>query len=198
MIMSILLIVGMVQSAGIVADARPPSASALALARLVSHGEPAAERLAKTAEGVTHRLLNTFTRRGAGCDPKVPSCLAAAQRIAREQAPIILAANKEARDEWRAIIMDETMTASEIAAATVFVATPAGRSFARALTLLEAPGDASPTLQRRLAIAMMKGRPSPEQGMFDRFYDLTVDLPRRSLPLVPPPPQPSPSPAAKP
>lgn len=177
----------------------PPSAAALALARAASDIPPMPAALRQAEAQLVYRLMNTLTRRGPGCDALVPACRAAAERIARDAAPATLAARRALRDGWRAIVIDETMTPDEIAAAMRFAATPAGRSFMRALTVLEKPDEASPALQQRLARAMMAGRDArDDERLFDRFFEATASLPRRKLPPVPPPPRPSPPPASKP
>lgn len=176
-----------------------PSAAALALAK-TTRDEAFDPAIVKRAEeGLAVTLFTTIPAwRGAGCDPQLPACRAAAERIAREAAPAVLAARRDLSDQVLAIVIDDAMTPEEIGAATRFAQTPAGRSFGRALLLLGNPSAVTPGLSQKLAQVMMTAPRAIEQrALIDRFYDATASLPRRTLPLAPPPPQP-PAPSRKP
>lgn len=176
-----------------------PSAAALALATATRDEPFDPAVLKRTEEGLASNLLTTIPAwRGAGCDPQLPACRAAAERIAHEAAPAALAARRDLSDRILALVIDETMTADEIGAASRFAGTPAGRSFARVLLLIGNPSAIKPGLSQKLASAVMSAPAALRQReMINRFHDDTAGLPRRSLPLAPPPPQPSP-PTSKP
>ncbi len=171
-----------------------PSAAALSLARSTGIGPLGlTSRLSpeQAAAALSNRLLHTVeASRGARCDPQVPECRAAADRIAHEAAPALIAERREAAARMVAVIFDDSMTPEEMRAAAAFAATPAGRSFARAVSLAADPGAAPPALQQRLMVAL--ARPGMGDGrLLERFYDETKQLPRARL-VAPPPPMPSP------
>lgn len=172
-----------------------PSSASLQLARNIPDNSVADAERRRAEEGIKHNLLTTTAAwRGAGCDPQSPACVAAAEKLAREEAPALLAARRDISDQVRAIVFDRTMSAADIRSATAFLGTPAGRSFSRSLLLSTDFTKMPPDLLTLLSkVILNAGAATFSKGLTDRFYDATAALPRRTLPMAPPPPQPTPT-----
>lgn len=178
------------------APAAPPSPPALELAHALGGWAQIGDNTVEQARSTLARKL-LFTHaawRGVGCDPENAGCRAAAERIAAEVAPGVLASRRAAADRMLAIMLDERMSADQIRAATAFVGTPAGKALATALQDAGQPARLSPATQQRLMAVMAEAGAVNDRALLDRFFDETKSLPRGRTPVAPPPPVPSPAP----
>jgi hypothetical protein len=168
----------------------PPSDAALALARELGSvgGMGTAPSVGEVVNSISQRLLQThLASRGPSCEPADPRCRGAAERLAREAAPGMLAAYREMRVKFLAYVIDDQLQPAEIASAAEAARSPGGSALIRLIAASSNPASFSPTLQQRLQ-ALMVNRPVPsDTELAERFYDTTRDLPRARL-VTPPAP----------
>lgn len=180
----------------VTADAGPPpSAAALALARMIGPagmlGLHAPDSVEEIAAIVANRLLSAqLAWRGTGCEPRNAECRAIAEKMARDEAPKLLAARREAAALFLAHLIDTQMTSDGIAAATTTARSPGGQSLVKLLAAVDDPRKFPPAVANLLPRLMASALPDPKLG--DRFFDATKHLPRAtSLPAPPAPPAPT-------
>lgn len=176
----------------VAADAGPPpSAAAFALARMIGpagmlglHAPDSLEEI------VANRLLSAqLAWRGTGCEPRNAECRAIAEKMARDEAPKLLAARREAAAIFLAHLIDTQMTPDAIAAATTTARSPGGQSLVKLLAAVDDPRKFPPAVANLLPQLMASALPDPKLG--DRFFDATKHLPRAtSLPAPPAPTRP--------
>ncbi|MFS2110367.1 hypothetical protein ACCC88_11800 [Sphingomonas sp. Sphisp140] len=194
---ALLALLPLVAPAALHAQAVPteqPSAAASALARELGPmgwGNPASS-VDEVAAGLTRRILQTqLSWRGANCDPADPRCRGAAERLAREAAPGMMAAYRDMRVRLLAYMIDDQLGPDEIAAAQAAVGTPGGLALARLFATVSDPRKLSPAYARRAQAALAEGGLPNEKDLVERLYDVTKDLPRVRLVTPPPPPTPT-------
>lgn len=172
----------------------PPSPAAVALAHALGGWPGIADTTVEQARGtLARKLLSTHIAwRNVGCDPENDGCRAAAERIAAEAAPAVVASRRSVADRMLAIMLEERMSADEIRAAAGFVGTSAGKAMAAALLDAGHPARLPPAMQRRVMAVMAEAGAVNDRALLDRFFDETKSLPRRAAPIAPPPPVSSP------
>ena len=186
----------MAQTSAVPSDVSP---GALELAHALHDQSITPETLDDAARPLASNLLGAQAAwRGPSCDPAVAACRGAAERIARDLAPQLVAARRKMRDRLLAVIIDGTMEPADIVRSLAFVRTPAGKALAAVMATMDSPTAlASLPVHLREKVAEQMMRPPPafrEREVFDRFYDETRDLPRvKNLRVPPPPPAPTPS-----
>lgn len=176
--------------------ATPPSPAALELAHALGGWSGIADNTVEEARAtLARKLLTTHPAwRGAGCDPGNQGCRAAAERIAAEAAPALIASRRAVADGMLAIMLQERMSADQIRAATAFVGTPAGKALAAALLDAGRPTRLPPATQQRVMAVMAEAGALNDRTLLERFFDETKSLPRGRAPMAPPPPVSSPAP----
>lgn len=165
--------------------------AATALAEALIDAQPSSAAMDVMTQTLSRNLLSSMAAaRGRPCDRELPTCRAAAERLAREEAPLVLADRRAARVQMQAVLIEETMSPQEIAAATAFARTSAGNALGRALG--RDSSTLSPTARERLGRVLTRPvAPEGRRSLLDRFYDATEGLPGGELRFVPPPPTPS-------
>jgi hypothetical protein len=173
-----------------------PSPDALALAHLLRTGPLFAvlrDDDETAVRSIKENLLNTWAAwRGAPCDRANEQCQAAAEHIAREVAPKLVAERRATAEQARAILIEDKMSPQAIRTTVSFLSTEDGKAFGSVLEAMIDPTTASKSAQERLASLALKPTTLFE-GLTDRFYNATAKLPRaplRSVPASPPPPPP--------
>jgi hypothetical protein len=145
-------------------------------------------------------LRTVLAWRGVGCDETDSRCVTAAAKVAARNAPLAAAADRESRQWYMAVILQDRMTPADLKVAAAYMATPGGTSLADGLRGILDPGAVSPSLYRSM-LATVAGRkawtitPAAEE-----FFEATRDLPRsqrRMAPPVPPPQYSAPAPPPK-
>jgi hypothetical protein len=179
------------QEAAVTEAGAPPSAAALALAHLIGPagmvGMHAPDSVEEVTKNIADRLLSAqLAWRGPGCDRNNAECSAIAEKMAREEAPGMLAARREAGATFLAYLIDSRMTADEIAAATTTARSPGGQSLVKLLATVDNPRMFPPAVAKLLPQLM--GASMADSRLRDRFFDATRHLPRTASLPVPPPP----------
>ncbi len=157
----------------------PPSDAALALARELGSvgGMGNAPRIDEVVKSISQRLLQTVTRTSI-CVSTDPRCRGAAERLAREAAPGLIADYREMRVKFLAYVIDDQLQPAEIASAAEAARSPGGSALIRVIAASSDPSSFSPALRQRLQ-ALIANQPAPRDAeLADRFYDMTKDLPR--------------------
>ena len=174
------------------------SPTATALAEALIEAQPSSAAVDAMAQTLARNLLSsTAAARGRPCDRELPACRAAAERLAREEAPIVLAYRRAARVQMQAVLIQETMSPQEITASAAFARTSAGKALVRAIG--RDSSTLSPAAQQTLGRILMRPiAPDGRRSLLDRFYDATEGLPRGEFRVVPPPPMPSSNPRKQP
>jgi hypothetical protein len=167
-----------------------PSPQAMALAHLVGvspfyRGSRSEEEVAKTqAENLLHV---TLPGRGPGCDPDVPACQAAAQRLARKAVHAFLEEQRAASEVTVAIIFDSELTVEEMREAAAYLKTTSGKSFARSMGFTIDPSSAPQALRSKLFSRLLHSAPFPLIDIAELLYEETRELPRSRV-VAPPAP----------
>jgi hypothetical protein len=114
----------------------------------------------------------------------------AAAKVAARNAPLAAAADRERRQWYMAVILQDRMGPADLNAAAAYIATPAGASLAAGLRGILEPGAVSPSLYRSM-LATVAGRKSwTITSAAEEFFEATRDLPRSQGRIPPPaPPQ---------
>lgn len=133
------------------------------------------------------------------CDPKVPSCAEAVERIARRYAPMMTSVYMSKAQDRAAEIFSSTMSQAETKATLDFLGSDAGRAFLRSLSqvyvLKKNAGSSLGQVDRdQILFASVL---SHEVQMQKEFQDVTRNLPRAPSVALPPVKLQAPSPPSQ-
>lgn len=141
-----------------------------------------------------NHLSNTILAwKGQPCDPEVELCRKARREVAISAARETMAWRRDAILRGHALMFDRKLSKAQMSTALRFAASPDGKAFLSALLASAQLISPDPVAKEVWSqVAMSSGvRPSTYS---ERFYDMTKDLPRSPMRLVPPPVAPPPQP----
>jgi hypothetical protein len=197
---TVLAAIGVSLSASATASEATPKDQTRQLAQLLAPESVATFSMGSLAD-IEARLqadmLNTTAAwRGRPCDPEVAACRDAAAAIAKRRAPAIAALQKQVAEDSVAAQL-QGLTATETAAALLFMKSPEGQALAKHLRVLIGP-PRNLEIRSQTVNAYLARFAEATKGMTDEFYDATETLPRQDYARIPAPAPPPPPPTSKP
>jgi hypothetical protein len=169
--------------------AEPGPAALRVAALLLPDDLPSAT--AKWDEVIRDQLLRTtLAWRGLPCDQNDGRCVEAARKVASRNAPLAVQAQRSAKQWYYGIILQQKLSAEELAAAERFLASKSGAGLRSGLAyLLDAESDPTLSYAIQMAAAEQMSKRWKLTTAIEEFYDATAGLPR-STQTVPAPPAP--------